>query len=189
MLFRSEIVKIAAQGGSTKFTNPGNVTSGITNEISKQVLDALCFDYPYEMYWRGLEYGGGYSNEFNLYVAEEYKGANNQTVDAEKAKKASDIISNASGNAQKILNAAKDLPSPIAKLQYFKKAICDLVSYNHDAVENNTTYGNPWQMIWHHIYQSSGDVIRFLCGSGCLLYKNNRFFINRCDKITGRVPE
>ena len=143
-----EIVKIAAQGGSTKFTNPGNVTSGITNEISKQVLDALCFDYPYEMYWRGLEYGGGYSNEFNLYVAEEYKGANNQTVDAEKAKKASDIISNASGNAQKILNAAKDLPSPIAKLQYFKKAICDLVSYNHDAVENNTTYGNPWQMIW-----------------------------------------
>lgn len=144
-----EIVKIAAQGGSTKFTNPGGVTSGITNEITKQVLDALCFDYPYEMYWHGLSYGGGSGNEFILYVATEYQGENAQTVDSEKAKEASDTIANASGNAQAILNKAASL-SPLAKLIYFKEAICELVSYNYKAADktNNVAYGNPWQMIW-----------------------------------------
>ena len=34
------------------------------------------------------------------------------------------------------------------KLQGYKDAICERVSYNDDAAGGGVAYGNPWQLLW-----------------------------------------
>ncbi|MCI8423900.1 MAG: hypothetical protein HFF50_10320 [Lawsonibacter sp.] len=166
---------IAAQGGSTKFTVSG-VTS-FDKDSAGKVWDALCFDHPYEMYWRGLSYSYGCGNGtaiFNIAVSKDYKGADDHTVDPTKAQAASQTITSAQGNAKKILNTAGSLSNDLEKLVYFKEAICELVAYNTSAAGwGNDQYGDPWQLIYVFDGNSTTDVVcegyskafQYLCDS------------------------
>ena len=43
-------------------------------------------------------------------------------------------------------------------MESYKEEICDLTSYNYDAVKPGVAYGDPWQMI----YVFDGDEVRML---------------------------
>ena len=129
------------------------------------VMDALRLDSPYELYWYDKTSGadrhtsmqfsashdgtqwymtvsGGY--ELTMAVASEYAGADSFTVDTAKTGAAA----TAAENAGEVLAQYASMPD-YAKLVGYKEAICELVSYNHEAADDDTTpYGNPWQLIW-----------------------------------------
>ena len=51
-------------------------------------------------------------------------------------------------------------PHPVfQRLKAYKEAICSAVSYNHDAVNNNESYGDPWQLIYVFDGDSATDVV------------------------------
>ena len=136
------------------------------------IISALLADCPYEFYWhdktvgvrRNVHISATYQNgEWRCYITGDYTfyfavagefedGA--YTVDVLKTGAATTAV----GNAQLILSAGNGL-SDIDKLYHFKTAICNAVSYNFDAVNNSTPYGNPWQLIWVFDGDSSTNVV------------------------------
>ncbi|MDO4413609.1 MAG: hypothetical protein Q4C20_00885 [Erysipelotrichaceae bacterium] len=135
-----------------------------TININK-IIDALLADYPYEFYWFdktvGVSYGGAVGaayvtvdgvEELRAYpatyrtsfaVAGEYSGSETYTVDTSIASAASSAAANAS-----VIVSAHSSEDDLTKLNSYRTEICNLVDYNHDAVNNNAAYGNPWQLIW-----------------------------------------
>ena len=63
-------------------------------------------------------------------------------LDTEKTKAASV----AAQNARAIVDESADLPD-LARLEYYRSEICDAVEYDYEALENDTPYGDPWQII------------------------------------------
>ncbi len=130
------------------------------------IFHALLNSSPYDLYWFDKTQKGSascsYSFSFlsdsnnNLYirvakvttkflVAEEYRDNNNSYVVSTSF---SATVETAHNNAITIVSTNKDLDD-YKKLEAYKDAICDLVDYNHAAADNNDTpYGNPWQLIW-----------------------------------------
>lgn len=150
----AKIPDIAEHGGSTNFTG---LSVSVTKEIATQVFTALCFDFPYEMYWRDLGYVFG-GTSFAIEVSPAYAGTETITlgsgetmsveVASEKATAASGKIENAQGEANRILTGAAEKTSNYDKLKYFKDEICKLVKYDHDAPGDGKPYGDPWQIIY-----------------------------------------
>ena len=135
-----------------------------TGTHSDRLLSAIVSDFPYEMYWfdkqKGISLGYSYGwsvdqndqmNHFqitsftvSLSVSSEYSGPAPYTVDTSKTSLASKVVA----KAQAIVAKYAD-KTDVEKLNGYRQEICDLVSYNDDAAANeNTPYGNPWQLIW-----------------------------------------
>lgn len=131
------------------------------NVNTSLILDCLLVDCPYELYWfdktAGVRWGysisssGGTATISNLTVtfrvAEAYAGSGSTAeapnVDVAKASS----TKTAAENAQKI--AGETTGTTYEKLLTFKNEICNLVSYNDEAADNNSTpYGDPWQLIY-----------------------------------------
>lgn len=130
------------------------------------VTDALLLDCPYEFYWfdktradgtpGGWEYSGELSGDYVLaarvkfYVAAAYQSTSVTgddkyfTTDTGKTSAAAATPE----KAQDIVNKYAGL-SDYEKLLAYKNKICDLVDYNHTAADDdNTPYGDPWQIIY-----------------------------------------
>ena len=130
----------------------------------QNVLTALLADYPYELYWFDKtvgaevpEYslgGAGVNGEWTIVLPESISlcfsvagdfSAGEYTVNTDIGMSVQDAVENA--NAIIELHSGD---SDEGKLQCYKDAICDLVSYNDEAASANYDlgYGNPWQLLW-----------------------------------------
>ena len=138
---------------------------------TRDILNCLLVDCPYELYWYdktntggtgwsyGIRAGSGVamitSLTATLYVAQDYQGGNNTTVNASKVTAAK----TAAGNAQAIVSKYAGL-SDYEKLKGYKDEICELVSYNKNAADNaSTPYGDPWQIIYVFDDNPSTNVV------------------------------
>ena len=123
----------------------------------------LLADCPYSLYWfdksSGVEisYPGiratysngewslGFSGEFtySFAVAQEFS-AGEYMVNSDFGQTAETAAENIASIVSLYQNANDE-----QKLIAYKNEICDRVSYNNNAAQNNTTpYGNPWQLLW-----------------------------------------
>ena len=127
------------------------------------IVRSLLHDLPYEFYWfdKTAGYGSSFMAEGNtkiiniteylvyFEVTNDYKPSTydeeNPSVDTAKTALTASILT----NAKAIVETNKTL-SDYKKLLAYKNTICDLVSYNDDAADNDYTggYGNPWQVIY-----------------------------------------
>ena len=139
------------------------------------IMNALLADNPYSLYWydKTAEIGSSgysvstfYNDESEEYeigfegvisfpfpVAEEYS-AGEYLVDIEIGKSIQQIVE----NAKAIVSQYAGL-SDYEKLEGYRQKICDLVAYNHAAVDNDASYGNPWQLIWVFDNDPSTNVV------------------------------
>lgn len=144
-------------------------TKIFTQDTSK-IIDVLLADCPYELYW--FDKTKGYSNstypsasvsgetltfteglKFSLAVAQDYRDNGNQySVSSDKI----DTVTAAIATANKIVANNKG-KSDYEKLKAYKDEICKLTEYNHTAADNeNTPYGDPWQLIY--VFDGKSDT-------------------------------
>ena len=140
------------------------------------IMTALLSDCPFDLYWFdktssayfGYRYVAEEGNdgaqavvqsvtisdfEIGFSVAEDYK-SDEYMVTTDVAK-----ITTARNNAPQVVanNAGK---SDTEKLAAYKDYICNAVSYNHTAADNDSTpYGDPWQLIYVFDGNSSTNVV------------------------------
>ncbi len=134
----------------------------LSNKLLKEfdyniILSAMLFSCPYDLYWYdktvypGLNFTVRYSKSqliatnitLIFYVANEYQGESNTEVNPLYAESA-----NAAANNAKNIIIQNSSKNDYDKLLAYNNAICELTSYNNDALENNPPYGNPWQLVW-----------------------------------------
>lgn len=169
--------ELFAQYVSTKFTL-SVAGQGITYEggafkgfsLSK-VIAALLADCPYDLYWYNKTastwFNGRISGrevveiDINFPAADAYAGPEIEqqyktkcTVDSKKTGAAS----SAAENARKIIEKHK-AEKDYEKMESYKEEICDLTSYNYDAVKPGVAYGDPWQMIYVFDGDESTNVV------------------------------
>ena len=125
------------------------------------VLDSLLFDFPYEFYWFDKTEGVSVSRtqilngqneitimgplKFSFRVSVDYA---KDGQDYECDPKYGSSVKAAVSNAKKILDKYNG-KSDKERLLGYAQEICDLVSYNYDAAnDENDAYGNPSQLIW-----------------------------------------
>ena len=144
------------------------------------LVQALLQDCTYELYWYdktigmradpdetdlrisaqydGKEYVAFYKGSITLCftVAEGYASGNELYVtDTSKI----DRVNTAIANAAAIVESAKN-KSDLEKLIYYRDAICDRVTYDHDAADNaSTPYGDPWQLISAFDNDSTTNIV------------------------------
>ena len=126
----------------------------------------LRLDLPYDMYWASSSYMtfGGFSYswnssrtsisvpkdesfEYSFEVSLAYRVSEDNPNEFNTSL-ASDV-QQAAANAKAIVARYANASSDYGKLRGFKNAICDLVDYNHDAADDDSTpYGDPWQLVW-----------------------------------------
>lgn len=142
------IFKISLQG----------ITSAAGGKIDiPSIMQYLLMDCPYELYWfdktKGVEAtGSGLTVTISFAVADEYK-AGDYTVSSNLA-----TVHTAAENARRIVEKYEG-QSDYEKMVGYRKEICDLVSYNTDAAEKPTPYGNPWQLIWVFDKDATTNVV------------------------------
>ena len=142
-------------------------------EVRKsEVFAALRVDCPYELYWydktQGISTTVGISAKYqngewrccvagnyqiSVSVAGEY-ALDEYVVDTEKTGAATIAVENA-GN---IIDSCAGL-TDAEKIYAYISEICDMVSYNDDAADNDVPYGNPWQLIWVFDGDESTNVV------------------------------
>nr|MCR4670412.1 Ig-like domain-containing protein [Saccharofermentans sp.] len=123
------------------------------------INETLINAFPYELYWYDRELGmamlwsviGDASKltvskfKFVFYVSSEYRDNESYTKVNDKFGKA---LSSAATNVQNIINDYADC-NDYDKLLGYNNTICEMTEYNHAAADNeNTPYGNPWQLVW-----------------------------------------
>lgn len=133
------------------------------------VIDALCLDLPYELYWYDkaaniipFQINCEYDNEREEYylvlgagmqicfsVAIDYAGDVPYSINAELISS----VFTAKENADQIILKHAYEPDQ-TKLVSYKNEICNLVSYNDQAANVNSI--NPWQMIW--VFDGNADT-------------------------------
>ena len=140
-----------------------------TNLNVPKVMQALLNDLPYDLYWYDKTSGYTYPSGFaasgtqsgntvtlritsnvnvKLSVAKEYSLTNAKgTFDVNTT--LTSAATSAVTTAQEVV-AASAGKSDYEKLIDYRDYLCDEVSYNHPAADDNTNtpYGNPWQLIW-----------------------------------------
>ena len=152
-----------------------------------KIWQSLRMDCPYELYWHdktpttgGMLYGF-LINKTSTYVSakpymafsvsDDYwiEGTNTRKVSATSKSPEHYVsttadttktgaASSAALNAQAIVDDAANL-TDYEKLVSYKNIICDLVSYDHDAVNNDEAYGDPWQLIHVFDYDDETNVV------------------------------
>ncbi len=148
-LLKAEIIKVAnGTRSGTKITVSLSTEWDNYKTSWTKVIDALLTDLPYDFYWFDKTSSFGISGQldaptFSFQVATAYAGANRYVANTAKTSAASVAAAN-----------AKDIVDKYSKSVDYKKlygyftTICDLVEYDHDAVDNNRDYGDPWQIIY-----------------------------------------
>lgn len=119
---------------------------------SKVVFKALLYDCPYELYWfdktLGYAYGASLATDevgririsgftFSFTVDKNYRAESDWTTNTSKTSAAKEAVA----NANSILSVAAS-KSDYQKLNDYKQAICDLVSYNTPATDKTDEDGN-----------------------------------------------
>ena len=161
----------------------------------KTVTRALLADSPYEFYWYDKTIGmrwyrvpyafdgetirlanyesGVFTVDFA--VAKEYS-ATNATGTYETNTQLGRSVKTAAQNAANIVLQCSSITDDLLRMEAYKNRICDLVSYNSDAVAGVTPYGNPWQLIWVF----DGDA-----GTNVVCEGYAKAFQYLCDLTTG----
>lgn len=134
---------IAKVGGPTKFT----ATKDLTQAQHDRVYHALCFDLPYEMYWRGSGWSRPQTSgrELSISVSTDYQGENEYTVNPDKAAAKNQKITTATTKVASILSKVpnEEGTTDYEKLAYFKDTICGLVTYDTQSANTEGKYGDP----------------------------------------------
>lgn len=142
--------------------------SGARNEdvlktLDQKLSDALNFelvyvclslDHPLEMFWKSNQFTLGYSflrsgNQVSvadltaqLQVAQDCRGGSDMNVDP----KSIEAAAQAADSAKAIVEKYRDR-SDYEKLAGYCQEICQLVSYDLEALTAGTPYGAPWQLV------------------------------------------
>ena len=188
-----------------------NAASSLFQSERQQVLNAVQYDHPYEIYWfdktEGCEwaYYASYSSEngtVRFYGTGPGSSSNNSTgfslVVAEAYRSNDDPYTFDASLVNKATNAKKTADSIVAKhagetdhqkLVSYKDEICSLVEYNNDAANNDSTpYGDPWQLIY--VFDGNGStnvVCEGYAKAFQYLFDLSRFSsgLMRCTTISG----
>ena len=158
-----------------------------------EIINTLIQANPYNLYWFGNSYSWGYGASsdgvifsllpcINLKVSENYRGANEYTVDS----KYGSLVNTAHENALGIVASLDDYN----KLKAYRDEICDLTEYNEPASQGGVAYGNPWQMIWVFdgdpnttvVCEGYSKAFQFLCDSST--FQNSNVYVN---SVTGQM--
>lgn len=165
------------------------------------IVNALLSDCPFDLYWydktigtsmnywitidsytesgQDIWYAAISDMTFAFTVSEDYIAGTN-TVTSNVAK-----VTTAKNNAASVV-AANASKSDYEKLKAYKEYICDAVSYNHPAADDNSTpYGDPWQLISVFDGDATTEVVcegyakafQYLCDLGGLY----------CISVTGTM--
>ncbi len=158
--------------------------------LTAEAVSCLLMDCPYELYWYDKLSGVGISfsiryttnsdgtldsvelSQFVLafYVAEDYQGSSNVTVNTQRAASAQA----AAANAQSIVASYSGL-SDREKMAAYRDEICALVSYNYSAINNpDVSYGDPWQLVYvfdrdpdtNVVCEGYAKAFQYLCDLG-----------------------
>ena len=154
---------------------------GYNSAAVANILDLLLVDCPYELYWfdkstsQAFVYpsslgvtatsGGSGSSislkgegiTFSFKVSKDYSVGNvigTTDVDVSKTSAASQAVD----TAKDIVRANAD-KSDYEKLLAYKNWICENVSYNDEAADNDTPYGDPWQIIYVFDNDDTTEVV------------------------------
>lgn len=145
------------------------VKIAFANSISiNKILSSLLADCPYELYWfdktEGTFWGYSISADgsqctlsslcISMPVASAYAY---DTYKTDTTKTGATSIAVANARAIVTENEGK---SDYEKLVAYRDKICELVSYDHDAANNeDTPYGDPWQLIYVFDNDSNTNVV------------------------------
>lgn len=170
----------AADLGVTELVSGGYISSEASDALHNMivgdlnsVIARLLADCPYEMFWYDKTTGvrvsfsnirSGTSNgqkyvsvgtvTYSFSVCSDYSNGA-YTVSSTAVSR----VQSAAANAQAIVDQNASLDD-IDKLNAYRQAICDLTSYNNQAVSNsNTPYGDPWQMLYVFDGNTSTNVV------------------------------
>lgn len=167
------------------------------------LLEAILAEYPYELFWFDFteETGGLFSVtdsiivddeqlftsiDFYLPVVQAYMGEDDYSVDSEKIAATAKAVE----NAKAIVEENKD-KSDYEKLKAYKDTICELVTYDHEAIENSKDFfGDPWQLVYvfdndpatNVVCEGYSKAFHFLCDITDFEDKTVR-----CAQITGVI--
>ena len=159
-------------GVTTLKGNDGNINAETWTALFDQVLRvdtytlmrALLYDCPFDLYWfdktdgkgmqTGLSHGfatvggveklflGNNALAFKFSVAAAYAGTADFTTDEARIARANA----AAANARSFVASCSGM-SDYEKLTAYRDKICDEVTYDHDAANSSTPYGDPWQLV------------------------------------------
>ena len=172
----------AADLGVDAIVANGKITEEAKAKLSEKVSvdiqnirDRILVECPFECYWydktasvKGEGFGYTASNssgEWKIYLTS--TGYSYSFPVAEAYASSTYVISStqvnralaASNKAKQIVAKYKNL-SDYEKLVKYKEEICALVDYNHSAADNdNTPFGDPWQLIYVFDGDTSTDVV------------------------------
>ena len=151
-LYREIDKVVKGERSNTQFLIPESIVPYYTDveevwESFDIIVSSLLYDQSYHMFWcdKTNIKGIGYDEtvEFDFPVAVEFAKSEYKT-DVKKIKS----VETAHRNAQKVVKLYEDVPD-YHKLLSYRDFICSSVDYNYEAAEDeDTPYGNPWQMIW-----------------------------------------
>jgi hypothetical protein len=189
--FETSINFTAEELGLTDFSNFDAAVDAATDILDSSIpgiLRTLIQANPYNFYWFASKYGWGYHYSFDgitftttakisFYVSENYKAGNDDfTVDNSYG----DKVNAAYTNAMEIVDQYAPLDD-YNKLKAYKNKICELTDYNHPAADDDDTpYGNPWQMIW--VFDGDPDT-KVVCEG------YSKAFLFLCQKSTFRSSD
>ncbi len=173
----------AADLGVSEIVTDGAINQDAANALWKEaayidystINHTLLADLPYALYWYDKTQNMSFTSfrigakkvnsewvlyptsgvQFKFPVAEAYAlSGSDYTVDTSIGQSVATARENASGVVSTYASA-----SDYEKLKGYKDTICDMVSYNHDAVSSNAAYGDPWQLIWVFDDDASTNVV------------------------------
>ncbi len=148
-------------------TESGDIAAGVMDAYFilagfdiRTVVNALIANLSYDLYWfnktysyKRYVYSNGKVSVFqnqkmiiSLHVAPEFS--------ADQADHSTSFNTDLAASISTAAETARGIAAQHAeegdaqKLRSFKDAICELTSYNYDAVRQGAPYGNPWQLIW-----------------------------------------
>lgn len=163
----------ASDLGIASIIENGKISEAAKNALAqkirinlKSVLNYLLVDCPFEFYWFDKTAGvssnsyqmsatsqkiklEGEGITYSFQVADEYQDKNASEPLYTAKSSLAQSAKTASDNAKAIVQKYEKY-SDYRKLDVYRKEICELTSYNHDAANLNiiTPYGNPWQLVW-----------------------------------------
>ena len=148
-------------------TETGDIAAGVMDAYFilagfdiRAVVNALIANLSYDLYWfnktysyKRYVYSNGKVSVFqnqkmiiSLHVAPEFS--------ADQADHSTSFNTDLAASISAAAETARGIAAQHAeegdaqKLRSFKDAICELTSYNYDAIRQGFPYGNPWQLIW-----------------------------------------
>lgn len=164
----SSIVSVGYNLGVAPDAEADLTGDSFSQEEIDTLLQALLNDLPYELYWFDKTETGGVKAlyswssskmyiEFSFAVSADYsatKKTRTYAVDTSLTGAATTSAANA-----KAIVEEYEGQSDYEKLTAYRAEIRSLTDYNHDAVNNAASYGDPWQLIWVFDGDSTTKVV------------------------------